>query len=69
MRVLRLQTDIRLADAYDAAQARGEVASSEEGWPRRSDVERLPTAADIDLTRKQIHESRKVRDAISEATQ
>lgn len=52
----------RLADEYDAAQARGEVAT----FGKRSQPERLspapPSAKDIGLTRKQIHEARAVRD-------
>lgn len=52
----------RLADEYDAAQARGEVATT----GKRSQVEHsvpAPTAADIGLTRKDVFEARKVRDA------
>ena len=51
----------RIADEYDAAQERGEVAGPRDG-DRRSSVER-PTAEDIGLTRKQIHEARTIRDA------
>lgn len=53
----------RLADEYDAAQERGEVATV----GKRSQAERLteapPRAADIGLTRKDIHEAREIRDA------
>lgn len=49
----------RLADEYDAAQDRGEVAS--QGKP--SQAEGLATAADIGLTHKDIHEARQIRDA------
>lgn len=52
-----------LADEYDAAQDRGEVASR---GGERSGLEHsptAPTAADIGLTRKDIHEARAVRDA------
>lgn len=52
----------RLADEYDAAQERGEVAS--QGKPvnvAASDV--LPTVADLGLTRQDIHEARQIRDA------
>ena len=52
-----------MADEYDAAQKGGEVASANEGRPRRSNTERLPSAADIGLTSKQVHLARKVRDA------
>jgi len=51
----------RLADEYDAAQERGEVAT-------RSDQNLLPeqkkvSVADIGLTHKDIHEARQIRDA------
>jgi hypothetical protein len=49
----------RLADEYDAAQERGEVAS--QGKP--SGAEGLATTADIGLTHKDIHEARVIRDA------
>lgn len=51
-----------LADEYDAAQERGEVAGPT-GNHLRSDAERKPTAADIGLSRKDVHESRLIRDA------
>jgi hypothetical protein len=55
----------RLSDEYDGAQERGEVAKHGGGRnfkvPDRN-VE--PSAADIGLTRKQIHESRAVRDVL-----
>ncbi|CUH38904.1 hypothetical protein JSE7799_01623 [Jannaschia seosinensis] len=55
----------RLADEYDAAQARGEVAS---GSVRTDIVDvsndvRPATAADLGLRRDQIHEARQLRDA------
>lgn len=46
----------RLADEYDAAQERGEVAKA--GDPRPSTAEGPPTAANIGLTHKDIHEAR-----------
>jgi len=53
----------RLADEYDAAQERGEVATA----GKRSQPERLteapPSAADLGLSRKDIHEARIIRDA------
>lgn len=49
----------RLADEYDAAQDRGEVAS--QGKP--SSAEGLATVADIGLSHKDIHEAREIRDA------
>lgn len=52
----------RLADEYDAAQERGEVASQRDGR-RPSQVEGQTTAADIGLTHKEIHEARQIRNA------
>jgi hypothetical protein len=63
--VLSLDMAKELADEYDAAQARGEVASSRDGNLGRSKAERpkkKATTEEIGLTRKQIHEARKVRD-------
>jgi hypothetical protein len=52
----------RLADEYDAAQERGEVATK--GKPVNIPDENIKaTVADIGLTSKQIHEAREVRDA------
>lgn len=53
----------RLADEYDAAQARGEV--NKVGQPKKSIIpnKNNTSAEDIGLTLKQIHEARKVRDA------
>jgi hypothetical protein len=56
----------RLADEYDAAQARGEVARH--GGTRGNQHAKVPdrndaTTADLGLTRKQVHEARQVRDA------
>ena len=56
----------RLADEYDAAQERGEVVGPKGGnpdLPNRSTPERLASVEDIGLTRKQVHEARKIRDA------
>ena len=59
----------RLADEYDAAQARGEVAKA--GQYERANVENdnvsPATAADLGLRRDEIHEARQLRDA--EATE
>lgn len=51
----------RLADEYDAAQERGEVARN--GQPSSSMREGLATVADIGLSHKDIHEARQLRDA------
>ena len=55
----------RLADEYDAAQERGEVArlgsnQQDMGLP---DGKTLPTAATLGMTHKDIHEARLIRDA------
>ena len=54
----------RLADEVDAAQERGEVANGRDG-PGAGvlDGNAKATAADIGLSRKEIHEDRKLRDA------
>ncbi|MDN2584054.1 hypothetical protein [Aquibium sp. ELW1220] len=57
----------RLADEYDAAQARGEVASATSSrgnqWTVAAGNEAPVTAADLGLRRDQIHEARQFRDA------
>jgi hypothetical protein len=53
----------RLADEYDAAQERGEVASARDGKLGRSEPEHLKPTAQIGLSRKDIHEARIIRDA------
>ncbi len=73
--VLRAQADaleiksaaeVRLANEYEAAQERGEVQAH--GGDRTSKVSDrsvapAPTAADLGLSRKEIHEARLIRDA------
>jgi hypothetical protein len=60
---IEAQAKRRLADEYDAAQDRGEVATQQDGR-RPSGREGLkPTADDIGLTHKQNHENRMIRDA------
>jgi hypothetical protein len=53
----------RLADEYDVAQERGEVVGRTGGGDITVPVRNAATAADIGLTRKQIHEARAVRNA------
>lgn len=56
----------RLADEYDAAQDRGEVAGHGGGRNFKvgnKNVEPLASAADLGLNRKDIHEARVIRDA------
>lgn len=51
----------RLADEYDAAQERGEVRVANTG--RSASALEAPSAADIGLTHKEIHDARQIRDA------
>lgn len=54
----------RLADEYDAAQERGEAATQARHPGSVPNGNAAPaTAADLGLTRKQVHEARQVRDA------
>jgi len=56
---------MRLADEYDAAQARGEVAGHGGGRNFKLEDHKVekPTAADIGLRYDEIHEARQIRDA------
>lgn len=51
----------RIADEYDAAQARGEVKAANNA-KTTSNAEAV-SAPDIGLTHKEVHEARKIRDA------
>ena len=53
----------RLADEYDAAQERGEVAKLGDNLPSVSVGNAKPTSVDLGLSRKSIHEARQLRDA------
>ena len=59
--MIEARAKMRLADEYDAAQDRGEVATV----GQRSNVvgDNVSTAADLGLRRDEIHEARKLRDA------
>lgn len=60
--LIEARAKVRLADEYDAAQERGEIASA--GKPANvPDGNNKPTVEDVGLTRKQIHDARQVRDA------
>ena len=64
--LIEARAKMRLADEYDAAQERGEVAKlgTNQSDMGVSDGNTRPaTAADIGLSRKDIHEARKLRDA------
>lgn len=58
---IQARAKMRLADEYDAAQERGEIAKA--GKPNSSFTEELPSAIDIGLTHKEVHEARQLRDA------
>jgi len=53
----------RLADEYDAAQARGEVHRHGGQVPRDVADPNIPSVSDLGLRRDQIHEARRLRDA------
>lgn len=62
--LIEARAKVRLADEYDAAQDRGEVGAS----GARTDLvtngnEVTPPAADVGLSRKEIHDARQIRDA------
>jgi hypothetical protein len=63
--LIEARAQMRLADEYDAAQARGEVSSA--GRPKTKNIPDennfSSTVTDIGLTSKDIHEARRVRDA------
>ena len=55
---------LRLAEEYDAAQDRGEVATGGDGpGSGVAGGNAKATAADLGLRRDEIHEARKMRDA------
>lgn len=58
---IRARAEMRLAEEYDAAQERGEVAKR--GWESGVDKDNITTAAGIGLRRDEIFEARKIRDA------
>jgi hypothetical protein len=61
---IETQAKIRLADEYDAAQKRGEVAAKNSGRPKSiPDQNTYTTVTDIGLTSKEVYEARQMRDA------
>lgn len=64
---IRARAEMRLAEEYDAAQHRGEVASHGQRGPEKdvadNNVFRPATAADLGIRRDEIYEARKLRDA------
>lgn len=61
--LIEARAKMRLADEYDAAQERGEVAKLGDNLPSVDKHNAKPTAADVGLRRDEIHEARKLRDA------
>jgi len=63
--LIEARAKMRLADEYDEAQERGEVATGREGKGLgvARDNAQIATAADLGLRRDEIHEARKLRDA------
>ncbi|MDP4004140.1 hypothetical protein [Methylobacterium sp. NEAU K] len=57
------QAKRRLADEYDAAQQRGEVAVQGQHAAHVPDGNMRAAVTDLGLTRKAIHEARQLRDA------
>jgi hypothetical protein len=64
--IIQATAQCRLADEYDAAQERGEIAKQGQQDRARDNVRNgniIQTTAEIGLTRKQVHEARTIRDA------
>ena len=61
--LIESQAKRRLADEYDGAQERGEVAKIGDNLPSVQDGNSKPTAADLGFTRRAIMEARQIRDA------
>jgi len=59
----RARAEMRLAEEYDAAQERGEVAKLGDNLPSVPDRNAKATASDLGLARRDIHEARRFRDA------
>jgi hypothetical protein len=54
---------MRLADEYDSAQERGEVARQGQRTDLIPDCKKVPSPQEVGLSGKDIHEARKLRDA------
>ena len=58
--IIEAAAKARLADEYDAAQERAEVVGP--GRPKKFEgVDLLPTAAELGLSKQQVHEARQIR--------
>jgi hypothetical protein len=61
--LIEARAKMRLADEYDAAQARGEVHRHGGQLPRDVGDSNIPSVDDLGLRRDEIHDARKLRDA------
>ena len=64
--IIESQAKSRLADEYNAAQERGEVATGNRAkdFGVTQENAKPATASDLGINRKEIHEARQVRDAV-----
>jgi predicted Rdx family selenoprotein len=61
--LIEARAKVRIADEYDAAQAAGQVGVKGQRTDLVPDGNKVPTADDVGLSRKEVHEARKLRDA------
>lgn len=63
--LIEARAKVRLADEYDAAQAAGEVRRPGQRGKAVKDGDRIstPTAEDVGLSKQEVHDARKLRDA------
>lgn len=63
--LIEARAKVRLADEYDAAQAAGEVRKPGQRGKAVKDGDRFstPTAEDVGLSKQEVHDARKLRDA------
>jgi hypothetical protein len=65
--LIEAQAQCRLADEYDAAQQRGEIATHSPGNPKivpnKNDLKQPATSDEVGISRKQVLEARITRDA------
>lgn len=62
---IRARAEMRLAEEYDAAQDRGEIARQGQRTDLIPDGKKVPTPQDVGISPKDIHEGRKLREAES----
>lgn len=64
---IRARAEMRLAEEYDAAQDRGEVQRHGGQKPRDVLSVNIPSASEVGIARRDIHEARQLRDAERES--